>query len=115
MRFSIRTNIVASRGRKIIGNEIHYQYGTLGLQARFESWGLSQERVQVMYVCICNAYRESKVRDAIEEGCDRSDGLTVEQIFARLGRGVRCGSCSSHVENMIAAAREERDHAVTVS
>lgn len=76
--------------------------------------GLPQERVQGMYICICNAYRESKVRDVIQEGCDRSGGLTVEQIFARLGRGPRCGSCSSHVEDMIASAQEERDHAVTV-
>jgi bacterioferritin-associated ferredoxin len=66
-----------------------------------------------MYVCICNAYRESNVRDAIRQGAD-DNGITVEQIYARLGRGLRCGQCSSYVQDMINVVRESRDEVVAV-
>ena len=67
-----------------------------------------------MYVCVCNAYRESNVRDAIRQDSDDA-APTVEQIYARLGRGLRCGRCSSHVQGMIAAMREEQEDAVAVT
>ena len=67
-----------------------------------------------MYVCICNAYRELNVRDAIRQ--DSVDAVpTVEQIYARLGRGPRCGRCSSQVQSMIHAIRKERDKALAVT
>ena len=41
-----------------------------------------------MVVCICNAIRESDVRDAVRKGatCPRS-------AYASLGRRPRCGQC----------------------
>jgi bacterioferritin-associated ferredoxin len=53
-----------------------------------------------VFVCVCNAYRESQVRDAIKKSGGNS-AITVEQVYARLGSGPRCGRCVHHVKNMI--------------
>jgi bacterioferritin-associated ferredoxin len=59
-----------------------------------------------VYVCLCNAYRESHVRDAIEKS--NSDALTVEELYARLGSGPRCGRCLLYVDDLIKANRAEK-------
>jgi bacterioferritin-associated ferredoxin len=58
-----------------------------------------------VYVCVCNAYRESHVRDAIKKSADNK--VTVEQVYARLGSGPRCGRCLTHVKRMIDSNREK--------
>jgi bacterioferritin-associated ferredoxin len=60
-----------------------------------------------VYVCVCNAYRESHVRDAIQHS--REDGVpTVAQVYARLGRAPRCGRCLLYVEDLINRTREKQ-------
>jgi bacterioferritin-associated ferredoxin len=59
-----------------------------------------------MYVCVCNAYRESHLYEAIEESGE-TGALTVEQIYTRLGGGPRCGRCVMQVKDLINAAREK--------
>ena len=59
-----------------------------------------------MYVCLCNAYREAQVRDAIQNST--SDSVTVEQLYARLGSRLRCGQCALYVNEMIKANRAEQ-------
>lgn len=53
-----------------------------------------------MIVCICNAIRESEVRQAARAGanCPRS-------AYASSGRSVRCGQCLPFARNIIAAER----------
>jgi bacterioferritin-associated ferredoxin len=53
-----------------------------------------------MIVCVCNAIRESDVRNAAREGatCPRS-------AYARVNRRVRCGQCFSFAREVIAAER----------
>lgn len=58
-----------------------------------------------MYVCICNAYSESHVREEIKKSADRP--VTVEQVYARLGSVPRCGRCVTHVKRMIDSNREK--------
>ena len=53
-----------------------------------------------VYVCVCNAYRESSVLDAIKKTA-ANNAATVEQIYARLGSRPRCGRCLTHVKNLI--------------
>lgn len=41
-----------------------------------------------MYVCICNGHREHEIREAA------ASGLTCpRQVYASLGKPVRCGRC----------------------
>lgn len=58
-----------------------------------------------MYVCLCNAYRESQVCDAIKN-C--TDDATVEELYARLGSRPRCGQCVTYVNALIKASRAEQ-------
>jgi bacterioferritin-associated ferredoxin len=64
-----------------------------------------------VYVCICNAYRESHVCDAIKKSAGPAT-VTVEQVYARLGRDLRCGRCVNHVENLIKANSDRTAEAV---
>lgn len=41
-----------------------------------------------MVVCVCNAIRESQVRDAA-----RSGSMTACQAYRTLGRQPKCGQC----------------------
>ena len=60
-----------------------------------------------MYVCVCNAYRESHVREVVEESSGNYV-VTVEQVYARLGSAPRCGRCVLYVKDLISTMREER-------
>jgi len=61
-----------------------------------------------MYVCICNAYCESHLRDAVRSSKGNATAsVTVEQVYARLGNGPRCGRCVLHAEDLIKASLEE--------
>jgi len=42
----------------------------------------------LMIVCVCNAIREDKVRDAARTGA-----RTPAQAYARVGCKAKCGSC----------------------
>jgi bacterioferritin-associated ferredoxin len=59
-----------------------------------------------VYVCLCNAYRESQVCDAIRKST--SDSVTVEELYARLGSKPRCGQCVIYVNELMKANRAEQ-------
>jgi len=53
-----------------------------------------------MYVCICNAVTERRIRELVSEGYH-----TLNEIQALTGCADSCGSCREHAESVIAAAR----------
>lgn len=49
-----------------------------------------------MYVCICSAFNEKKVQQAIEDGA-----RTTASVFRHLGHTVQCGKCVPMVRDMV--------------
>jgi bacterioferritin-associated ferredoxin len=54
-----------------------------------------------MYVCVCNAIRESELRSAAVRGPG-----DAEAVYAALGRRPNCGSCLDDAEAIV---QQERD------
>jgi bacterioferritin-associated ferredoxin len=54
-----------------------------------------------MVVCVCNAIRESDVRDAAREGA-----TCPTSAYARFNRRPRCGQCFPFAREVIAAERD---------
>ncbi|MEZ5894548.1 MAG: (2Fe-2S)-binding protein [Parvularculaceae bacterium] len=54
-----------------------------------------------MYVCICNALKDSQLADAAH------GARTVADVFRRCGKRPQCGKCLHDVAQMIETAREE--------
>lgn len=55
-----------------------------------------------MYVCVCNAVRDSQIRDALARGCNDLDALSAE-----LGVGNGCGTCVEYARALIEAQQEQ--------
>lgn len=53
-----------------------------------------------MYTCICNAIRESDLRQAA-----RQHGGDAESVYAKLGKRPNCGHCLEEAEDLIAEER----------
>lgn len=53
-----------------------------------------------MYVCICNAIKETELRDAA-----RKCSGTAEQLYAMLGRPPQCRQCIDDAEDIVIDAR----------
>jgi len=53
-----------------------------------------------MIVCLCNALRESQIRQAAREGAS-----CPSSAYAACGRRPRCGQCFSFAREIIAAER----------
>ncbi|MBC6404195.1 MAG: (2Fe-2S)-binding protein [Rhodospirillales bacterium] len=53
-----------------------------------------------MYVCLCNAYRCSQIRDAVRAGHD-----DAEEIYFALGGGPVCGSCLDEAQALVDSER----------
>ncbi|HET9638973.1 MAG TPA: (2Fe-2S)-binding protein [Allosphingosinicella sp.] len=53
-----------------------------------------------MIVCVCNAIRESDVRQAALDGAS-----CPSSAYGRFGRKPRCGQCFSFAREVIAAAQ----------
>ena len=49
-----------------------------------------------MYVCICNRYRDSDLRDLAEEGAK-----SAEEAYSALGDGPRCGRCLQFAQTLM--------------
>ena len=49
-----------------------------------------------MYVCICNRYRDSDLRDLAEGGA-----RSVEEAYSALGYGPQCGRCLEFAQNFL--------------
>ena len=50
-----------------------------------------------MVVCVCNAIRESQLRDVARNG----DVRCAKAAYAQLGRKPKCGQCLSFARNII--------------
>ena len=53
-----------------------------------------------MYVCVCNAIRESELRHAA-----RSAGGDAKQLYAAMGKPPQCGTCLEEADELIAGER----------
>ncbi|BBB11731.1 MULTISPECIES: (2Fe-2S)-binding protein [unclassified Sphingopyxis] len=53
-----------------------------------------------MVVCVCNAIRESQLRDVARNGGLRC----AKAAYAQLGRKPKCGQCLSFARNIISDA-----------
>jgi bacterioferritin-associated ferredoxin len=53
-----------------------------------------------MIVCVCNAIRESDVRQAARDGAS-----CPSSAYSRFGRKPRCGQCFSFAREVIASAQ----------
>ena len=53
-----------------------------------------------MYVCICNAIRESDLRHAA-----RTSRCDVEGLYARMGKHPQCAQCLEDAEDIVAEER----------
>lgn len=51
-----------------------------------------------MYVCICNALKESQVRATAKEAGGR---IPSSELFRRLGARPKCGKCVSHATDVM--------------
>jgi bacterioferritin-associated ferredoxin len=57
-----------------------------------------------MFVCICQAVTEERVRAAIESGAE-----TVSAVTSACCAGDDCGACHGVIEEMIEEHQERRD------
>ncbi|MBO9711307.1 (2Fe-2S)-binding protein [Sphingomonas sp.] len=53
-----------------------------------------------MVVCVCNAIRESEVRQAARDGAE-----SACQAYSALGRRAKCGQCVPFAREIIAQER----------
>lgn len=56
-----------------------------------------------MYVCVCNALRESEFREAARQ----IPNATVEQVFEALDSRIECGSCQVYARLVLAEEQEK--------
>ena len=56
-----------------------------------------------MYVCVCRAVSDSKIRQAVAEGV-----CTVRGLKDRSGLGSVCGRCVPEARQLIEQCRQER-------
>ena len=55
-----------------------------------------------MYVCLCQAVKDSEVRQAVASGVE-----DVDQLAEALGVGTGCGSCRDFAQTLIDQALDE--------
>ena len=49
-----------------------------------------------MYVCLCNAVKDSEIREAVEQGL-----TSLEDVSEELGVATGCGCCRELAESLI--------------
>ena len=64
---------------------------------------LTGEREAGLYVCICNGYRESELREVAREGA-----ATAEEAYLSLGEGPCCGRCLPLAQDIVEEERRGR-------
>ena len=57
-----------------------------------------------MYVCICNALNEGRVREVVANGC-----VTVGEVYRACGTRPQCGKCSGTIADLIRTHRCDRE------
>ena len=55
-----------------------------------------------MYVCLCQAVKDSEVRQAVASGVE-----DIDQLAEALGVGTGCGSCRDLAQSLIDEALDE--------
>jgi bacterioferritin-associated ferredoxin len=60
-----------------------------------------------MYVCLCRAVTDHRIREAIDSGAS-----TTEEVTQACGAGGDCGACAGYIEELIEDAQDstERPH-----
>ena len=56
-----------------------------------------------MYVCVCNAYRDSEIRAVAQNGV-----RCAKKAYQELGNGPQCGRCLSFAQGLIDGVHEDR-------
>ena len=52
-----------------------------------------------MYVCVCNAVTDSRIREAVAEGV-----TTFQELSAQTGCSTQCGRCRQHARSVMDTA-----------
>ena len=50
----------------------------------------------MMYVCLCNGYRESEIREVAESGV-----RCAQEVYLTLGNGPCCGTCLECAQEIV--------------
>ena len=56
-----------------------------------------------MYVCVCNAYRDTEIRAVAQAGV-----RCARKAYQELGNGPRCGRCLSFAQSLIDTIHEDQ-------
>ena len=56
-----------------------------------------------MYVCVCNAYRDTEIRALAQAGV-----RCAKKAYQELGNGPRCGRCLSFAQGLIDGIHEDQ-------
>ena len=56
-----------------------------------------------MYICLCNCFRESELRGAVDAGA-----RSATEVFERLGFQPQCGGCLDFAEVLVEELLAER-------
>ena len=56
-----------------------------------------------MYVCVCNAYRDTEIRAVAQAGV-----RCARKAYQQLGNGPQCGRCLSFAQGLIDGIHEDR-------
>lgn len=59
-----------------------------------------------MYVCVCNAIRDSEI-----EALARKGARTAEEVYGILGVEVSCATCTDHIEEILVSVSEAQSAA----
>ena len=58
-----------------------------------------------MYVCVCNAYRDTEIRAVAQAGV-----RCARKAYQELGSGPQCGRCLSFAQGLIDGIHEDQPH-----
>ena len=56
-----------------------------------------------MYVCVCNAYRDTEIRAVAQAGV-----RCAKKAYQELGNGPRCGRCLNFAQGLIDGVHEDQ-------
>ena len=58
-----------------------------------------------MYVCVCNAYRDTEIRAVAQAGV-----RCARKAYQELGKGPQCGRCLNFAQGLIDRIHEDQPH-----
>ena len=63
-----------------------------------------------MYVCVCNAYRDTEIRAVAQAGV-----RCARKAYQELGNGPQCGRCLNFAQGLIDGIHEDRPRGGTAA